>query len=81
MNMDLSQSRNRFTSFRHGHMLDIGSRAILQLDHLAVHDLPIRKGSFGIVLNVRSGAICKSDGLQADCVHALHLIAIWEELK
>lgn len=82
MNMDPSHSRNTFTCFRHGHMLNIGSRAILQVDHLAIHDLSVWKGRFGIMLNVGSGTICKSDSLQADCVHALHLITIWEkELK
>lgn len=29
------------------------------------------------MLNVGGGAIRQSDSLQADCVHALHLIAIW----
>lgn len=77
--MDLSHYRITFTCFRHGHVLNIGSRAILQLDHLTIHDLSIWKGSFGIMLNIGSGTISKSDSLQADCVHALHLISIWQK--
>lgn len=66
------------TCFRHGHVLDVGGRAVLQLDHLAVHDLSVREGGLGVVLDVGRGAISEGDGLQADGVHALHLISVWE---
>jgi len=68
--------RRSCITFGHRHVLHVGGGAVLQLDHLAVHDLPVRKG-LGVVLDVRRGAVRQRDGLQAHGVHALHRIAVW----
>lgn len=62
-------------------MLHVGGRAVLQLDHLAVHDLSVGEGGLGVVLDVRRGAVGKRDRLQADGVHALHLLSVWGAVR